>query len=96
MVPPYVLRHTVLTRLADAGCDVFALARIAGHSSITTTQRYVHPQADAIERAFAKFGAVPVTTAEKEKPKRVGTKLGTAKKGLDRAPLELVGAKGGI
>jgi hypothetical protein len=28
------------------------LARIAGHSLITITQRYVHPQADAIDRAF--------------------------------------------
>jgi integrase len=49
---PYVLRHTALTQLAEAGCDVFTLARIAGHSSITITQRYVHPQADSIERAF--------------------------------------------
>ena len=49
---PYVPRHSALTQLAEAGCDVFTLARIAGHSSITITQRYVHPQADAIERAF--------------------------------------------
>ena len=49
---PYVLRHSALTQLAEAGCDVFTLARIAGHSSITITQRYVHPQADAIDRAF--------------------------------------------
>ena len=41
-----------LRGLAKAGCDVFILTRIAGHSSITITQRYVHPQADAIERAF--------------------------------------------
>ena len=54
---PYILRHTALTRLAEAGCDVFTLARIAGHSSITITQRYVHPQADAIERAFQQQGA---------------------------------------
>jgi integrase len=53
--PPYVMRHTALTRLAEAGCDAFTLARIAGHSSITITQRYCHPQADAIERAFAKL-----------------------------------------
>ena len=51
---PYVLRHTALTRLGEAaGGDVFVLARIAGHSSITVTQRYVHPQADAIQRVFA-------------------------------------------
>lgn len=49
---PYILRHTALTQLANSGCDVFTLARIAGHSSITITQRYVHPQADSIERAF--------------------------------------------
>jgi len=54
---PYILRHTALTELANAGCDAFTLARIAGHSSITITQRYVHPQADAIERAFAPFSA---------------------------------------
>jgi len=37
-------------------CDPFTLARIAGHSSITITQRYCHPQADAVEAAFSKFG----------------------------------------
>ena len=47
---PSVLRHTALTRLAKAtNGDVFALARIARHSSITITQRYVHPEADTIE-----------------------------------------------
>jgi integrase len=53
---PYCLRHTALTRLGASGCDTFTLARIAGHSSITITQRYVHPQADAIERAFERLG----------------------------------------
>lgn len=53
--PPYTLRHTALTRLGEAsGGDVFALARIAGHSSIAITQRYVHPQAETIDRVFAK------------------------------------------
>jgi integrase len=66
---PYTLRHTALTRLGEAaGGDVFVLARIAGHSSITITQRYVHPQADAINRVFA-ASQLPV-----------GTKVGTAKK----------------
>lgn len=52
---PYVMRHTALTRMAPF-CDPFTLARIAGHSSITITQRYCHPQADAVEAAFSKFG----------------------------------------
>lgn len=52
---PYCLRHSALTMLAESGCDAFTLARIAGHSSITITQRYCHPQADAIERAFGKL-----------------------------------------
>jgi integrase len=51
---PYTLRHTALTNLGEkAGGDVFVLARIAGHSSITVTQRYIHPKADAIKRVFA-------------------------------------------
>jgi integrase len=54
---PYILRHTALTRLGESGCDAFTLARIAGHSSITITQRYVHPQADAIERAFGRYNS---------------------------------------
>jgi integrase len=58
---PYTLRHTSLTRLGEAaGGDVFVLARIAGHSSITVT-RYVHPQADAINRVFA-ASQLPVGT----------------------------------
>ncbi len=62
---PYTLRHTALTRLGEAaGGDVFVLAKIAGHSSITVTQRYVHPQAEAISRVFA--ASLPV-----------GTKVGT-------------------
>jgi len=52
---PYVMRHTALTFMSPF-CDAFTLARIAGHSSITITQRYCHPQADAVEAAFSKFG----------------------------------------
>jgi site-specific recombinase XerD len=54
--PPYTMRHTALTRMGEAGIDSFTLMRIAGHSSITITQRYCHPQAEAISRAFSKLG----------------------------------------
>ncbi|HEX5410852.1 MAG TPA: site-specific integrase, partial [Terriglobia bacterium] len=53
--PPYVMRHTCLTWLAESGCDAFTLARIAGHSSITITQRYAHPGAQAIQGAFKRL-----------------------------------------
>ena len=52
---PYCLRHTALTWLAKAGCDAFTLARIAGHSNITITQRYVHPEDEAVDAAFQKL-----------------------------------------
>jgi integrase len=55
---PYCLRHTGLTWIAPH-CDAYTLARIAGHSSIQITMRYCHPQADAIERAFAQVGSLP-------------------------------------
>ncbi|UCA51682.1 tyrosine-type recombinase/integrase [Streptomyces sp. WA6-1-16] len=35
------LRHTALTWFADAGAPVYVLRRIAGHGSLTTTQRYL-------------------------------------------------------
>lgn len=54
--PPYCLRHTGLTWIAPH-CDAYALARIAGHSDIRVTQRYVHPDANAIERAFTQMAA---------------------------------------
>jgi site-specific recombinase XerD len=52
---PYTLRHTALTRRGESGCDAFTLAKIAGHSSIAITQRYVHPQAEAIDLAFSHY-----------------------------------------
>jgi len=44
----YSLRHTFLTRLGASGCDVWTLARIAGHSSIAMSYRYVHPSEDRV------------------------------------------------
>lgn len=38
------LRHTAITRWARASGDVFAVAELAGHSDVRTTQRYVHQE----------------------------------------------------
>ena len=44
----YSLRHTFLTGLGESGCDDWTLGRIAGHSSITISSRYVHPSENAV------------------------------------------------
>lgn len=36
----YSLRHAMLTRLGESGVDPFTIMRIAGHSSVTVSQRY--------------------------------------------------------
>ena len=54
---PYCLRHTALTMLGVAAWTFFTLKTIAGHSSITITQRYTHTQKEAIERAFGRLGS---------------------------------------
>jgi integrase len=51
----YSLRHTFLTRLGESGCDAWTLARIAGHSSVSMSARYVHPSEDAVLAALDKL-----------------------------------------
>ena len=53
----YSLRHTLLTRLGEAGADAFTIQKVAGHSSITISQRYVHPTPERVEQAFAQLEA---------------------------------------
>jgi hypothetical protein len=45
----------MLTRLGEAGVDAFTIMRVAGHSSVTVSQRYVHPSPDSLERAFERL-----------------------------------------
>ena len=52
----YSLRHTFLTRLGESGCDAWTLARIAGHSDIRISARYVHPSEDAVLIAMTRLG----------------------------------------
>jgi integrase len=57
-VTPFVLyafRHSFLTRLGQSGCDAWTLARIAGHSSIAISSRYVHPSEDTVLAAFSRL-----------------------------------------
>ncbi len=49
------LRHNMQTRLGLLGLEAFTIMKIAGHSSITVSQRYVHPSPESVERAFEKL-----------------------------------------
>lgn len=46
----HVLRHTVGSRLADAGVDGFIIQKFLGHKSITTTQKYIHVSVAGMEK----------------------------------------------
>ena len=46
------LRHEALSRLSDGGANGPVIQAIAGHSSIVTTQRYIHSSLAAMERAM--------------------------------------------
>jgi integrase len=47
------LRHTGLTWMADAGVPIHHLRKIAGHGSLATTQRYLHPDRHSVSSAAA-------------------------------------------
>lgn len=66
------LRHTFGTRLGEAGADAFTIMRLMGHSSVTVSQRYVHPTPEALERAVERLEALRerLTQAVPEVPKR--------------------------
>src|SRR6476660_1153767 len=55
----YSLRHTFLTRIGESGCDAWTLARIAGHSSVSISARYVHPSEDAVLNAMSRLQQEP-------------------------------------
>lgn len=49
-VHPHTLRHTFATRSYENGMEVKALKDIMGHSSMNTTNRYIHAQ-DTLQKA---------------------------------------------
>lgn len=73
------LRHTMLTRLGEAGADAFTIMRIAGHSSVTVSQRYVHPTPENMERAFGRLSEL--NTLKREEVKAEAAVAGAAGEG---------------
>jgi len=50
----YTFRHTLATRLVQAGVELPVIGKLLGHSDLSTTLRYIHPakqaKIDAVER----------------------------------------------
>lgn len=55
---PHSLRHSFGTRLGEAGADAFTIMKLMGHSSVTVSQRYVHPSPETMELAVARLEAL--------------------------------------
>lgn len=49
---PHVLRHTFCSHLAMLGKPAKAIQELAGHASITTTERYMHLGPDVAREAI--------------------------------------------
>lgn len=59
-------RHTFCTRLGESGADAFTIQRLAGHSDIHVSQKYVHPTPTIIESAIGKMEAVRTEKLKKQ------------------------------
>ena len=58
-------RHTFLTRFGEAGADAFTIKKVAGHSGVTISERYIHPTPEGQERAFERFANLNQEAIEK-------------------------------
>lgn len=52
------LRHTFCTRLGESGADAFTIMRLAGHASVTISQRYVHARQSVSRNAIERLEAL--------------------------------------
>jgi hypothetical protein len=51
-VSPHRLRHTLATRLLNAGMDIVSIQHLLGHEKLDTTMIYTHVHDTTVERDF--------------------------------------------
>jgi len=85
------LRHTMLTRLAKATKgNKFLLKQVAGHASVTTLERYIHPDDAEMDEGIKRMERAHHVAASGH---RVGTRRKPVKaKSLQTAVIKQAGA----
>jgi len=66
------LRHTFGTRLGEIGAEAFTIMSLMGHSTVTVSQKYVHPSSKSMRLAMERMDAAT----------KVHTKSPTTKKSV--------------
>ena len=67
----HILRHTFCSRLAMRGATAKAIQELAGHVSLSTTQRYMHLSPASLNQAIQLLEAVPAVGRGESGERRV-------------------------
>jgi site-specific recombinase XerD len=61
---PHTMRHTFCSRLADLGAEATDIQKLAGHSTLAMSQRYIHISGRRLANAIALLNKTPHATSD--------------------------------